>query len=51
MREFDERVSHLKNENVELHKRIDQLEALVNRVSEEKHISSVQLHVVSIIYD
>ncbi|CAF4167225.1 unnamed protein product [Rotaria sp. Silwood2] len=28
IREFDERVSTLKNENVELHKRIDQLEAL-----------------------
>ncbi|CAF0798319.1 unnamed protein product [Rotaria sordida] len=28
IREFDERVSVLKNENVELHKRIDQLEAL-----------------------
>ncbi|CAF4606338.1 unnamed protein product, partial [Rotaria socialis] len=28
IREFDERVSVLKHENVELHKRIDQLEAL-----------------------
>jgi hypothetical protein len=31
MREFDECMSLLKNENVELHKRIDQLEALVNK--------------------
>ncbi len=31
IREYDECMSLLKNENVELHKRIDQLEALVNK--------------------
>lgn len=31
IREFDECMSHLKEENVELHKRLDQLEAMVNQ--------------------
>ncbi len=31
IREFDECMLHLKEENVELHKRLDQLEAMVNQ--------------------
>ncbi|CAF0776804.1 unnamed protein product [Adineta ricciae] len=45
IREFDERVSHLKDENVELHKRIDQLEALCTTSVDTQQTRSLQEHI------
>ncbi|UJR26038.1 hypothetical protein I4U23_007384 [Adineta vaga] len=45
IREFDERVSLLKNENVELHKRIDQLEALCTTSVDTQQTRSLQEHI------